>query len=559
MVTARKGWRPPPATRGLPPDLDGPEALPAQVRQAASDPEPLALLGLASSVLASMDPRTESPLEPRAEEFAELAAYTLVEALLAIDAWEAQLLARLMGQLSTDAELTALVDERLPRAIAAPPWVLSLDETTVTAALRSTDPLGDADNVVVELRLPDATPVCLISLVDHNLGSAVKDSFAAPIGVEEYRRFAAQSPDGIVLDTVDLPLPEVRGILDPAIEHSLRLLPMPETESWPSSLPLLEWALSRLPAPDPGDQPNETWDDIDAAQDATATAFIGSDAFTWDAEGHEADAAHLLVWLQDEFLGNGMHRSSPTTVEVIMLDLWVRKSISLSDESRESLPDLLRAWTRFVHARAGLEADLTAETLAAVDEHEPVFRRLLSGEDDAPLGVGEMLAQMLSGELGDDSPDPDDVWLDPLPDEPLRLPANLSDPAIAEIRAVLAVAEPVALDVGGVEFRTALRRTAAELAECDARIFTRGRSTARTAAALTWAVGMMNDLVGRYDPITAGELLASFDLTGSVTDRGTTMLHELGWHDAEDASARPIHLDLTTSAKRADYVELNVR
>jgi hypothetical protein len=50
------------------------------------------------------------------------------------------------------------------------------------------------------------------------------------------------------------------------------------------------------------------------------------------------------------------------------------------------------------------------------------------------------------------------------------------------------------------------------------------------------------------------ELLAAFGVKGSVADRGTAMLQELGWDDADDASARLLHLDLTVSSKRQEYL-----
>lgn len=550
VVGTTSRWRPPPPSRSLPPHLDGPDSLPEAVRAAAKQDGPLALLDLASTVLSSADPRLKDPLHgpdgiPR---------LGLVEALLAAGAWETDLLCRVMGHLTLDPDVAELVRTSLPHSIPAPPWVGHLDELRVTRGLESSDLLGQSENVVLELALPGGGRACLICLVDHSQGSAVKDAFVAPLSAADYRRRLAESPESEMLLTDRLGLDEVRELLEPAVDHWLTARPWPETDTWPGALALLERTLSDLPDGEADGVEGLTADEADRAREAVVGEFIAGGHFPFAPTGHEVDTAQLVALLHDELFDEGFESVSPDSVEVVMR-VWDPESRGLTTPAREALPVVLRGWVRFVHGRTGTGSDVTARTLAAIDRSESGFvRRLTSG----PMaGVAELLQEYLGSGLEEGYPDPADVDTDPLPDEERRLP-DLPVPTLALLDEVLDLAEPVMVDLGGVEARTALRRTAARLAGSDPALFTRGRSAARTAAALTWAVAMVNDLVGRWSGRTVAELLAAFGITGSVAERGTRMLEALGWEDADDATSRLLHLDLTVSSKRAGYLGLDL-
>lgn len=550
VVSSTSRWRPPPPSRSLPPHLDGPDSLPAAVRAAAGDDSPLALLELASTVLSSTDPRLEDPLHgpdgvPR---------LGLVEALLEAGAWETDLLCTVMGHLTLDPDVAELVRTRLPHSIPAPPWVGHLDVVRITRALESSDPLGGADNIVLELALPGAGRACLICLVDHSHGSAVKDAFVAPLSAADYRRRVAVSPEGSMLLTDQLELGEARQILEPAVAHWLTARPWPETDSWPGTLALLERMIADLPDGDADGVEGFTVDEADRAREAVVEEFVAGELFPFAPTGHEVDTAHLVAWLHDQFFDEGLTTVDPDTVELIVR-VWDQESLGLTTPAREALPEVLGGWTRFIHGRTGAAPHLTARTLATIDRTVPeLVRRLTPGPMD---GIAELLQGYLGSGLEEGYPAPGDVDTHPLPDEERRLPA-LPEPTLALLGEVLDLAEPVLVDLGGIEARTALRRTAARLAAEDPGVFTRARSTPRTAAALAWAVAMANDLVGRWSGVTVAELLAAFDVTGSVADRGTRMLEVLGWEDADDATSRLLNLDLTVSSKRAEYLGLGL-
>ena len=60
-------------------------------------------------------------------------------------------------------------------------------------------------------------------------------------------------------------------------------------------------------------------------------------------------------------------------MEILLLD-WYPRKIVAEPELLLRMPEVLRAFIRFAHAEAGLDASLTADTLRAVDGFEPEYR-----------------------------------------------------------------------------------------------------------------------------------------------------------------------------------------
>ncbi|MGO0577542.1 hypothetical protein [Ornithinimicrobium panacihumi] len=558
----------PPPSRTIPPELDGPGSLVEAVRAAASSPEPLDLISLASTIHVTGDARLQDPFS---REEPSAPTEELVEALMSIPAWETQLLCRVMAHLSPDDALRRRVRRRQPRHIPGPAWVDDLEALAPVRAALLSDPLGDGENVALELAMPGGGTSVLVVLVDHNAGSWVKDAFTVPVGLEGYSGHMQSIDLGTWLSISPLHLAEAGRILDAAVQHALMMVPRPDGDTWPATLTLLEHVLSQLPAaPAEAEAPLaeedfEAWAaEADARRDSLLANFVASDHWAWAKDGAELDVADLLLWIHDSFFGNdGIQRVSPTTVEIVMLDLWPRKAVAIGERSRELLPDVLRGWIRHIHSVTGIPDELTQDTLDAVDLHEPELRELLAGEP--PPGVAETMARLLAGSgLGDGSPwlaerfsDPailEDLDDDPLPDEPRSLPEDLPDRVRDHLEAALELAEPVAMEVGGTEARTALRRMTRKLCEADPRLFSRAKVVGRTAGALLWVMTGINELAGYRGEMSVGDLLERVGVSGTVADRGNLLLHSLGWRDRDDASYRVLHPELTVSSKRAGVI-----
>uniref|UniRef100_UPI001E539564 hypothetical protein n=1 Tax=Ornithinicoccus halotolerans TaxID=1748220 RepID=UPI001E539564 len=322
-----------------PDELDGPGSIPARVRELCADPHPITLLSGVSEIISAADPRLHDHVgRPDA---AEPTLGELVETFLAVDTWETDVLCRVVAHLTSDAGLARRIRRGLAgRAARGPAWLQRLDDITVTGGYLSTDPLRDADNILLEVSLPGGQLACLVTLVDHNLGGAVRDCFSIPAAASYYTDAVESSQEGHHLSVRPLATADAHAMLTPAVARSLRLWPRPESDSWPGSLALLEHLTGQLPAGGQG-YPGPASEE---EQEALVEEFLDSDWWHWEPDGHEADAADLLVWLHSGFLNLGPARVSPGTVDLVMTDLWERKSTDLSLRARRALPDVLRAF-----------------------------------------------------------------------------------------------------------------------------------------------------------------------------------------------------------------------
>ena len=117
------------------------------------------------------------------------------------------------------------------------------------------------------------------------------------------------------------------------------------------------------------------------------------------------------------------------------------------------------------------------------------------------------------------------------------------------VEEVLHLAEPVAVTIGGVELRTALRRLTAMAATVDAGVLL-DLPPRRAAAAAMWAVGEVN---GCFTPFSRrpAALLGALGQDSCYADDGLRILRALGWEDETEAWYTVLHPGLTTSTTRA--------
>jgi hypothetical protein len=231
------------------------------------------------------------------------------------------------------------------------------------------------------------------------------------------------------------------------------------------------------------------------------------------------------------------------------------------------LPNLLRAFIRYSHDKVGIRSELTEETLAAVDDYEPDYQRiirtarlqrpqaLLSGlfadpeRDDDDTDLLDDLADCVGGRLALQNLDGA-----PLPDEPFEwagIPGDIH-PVVQEI---LDTCDRCADEILDVEHRTAMRRFLSRAAVADPAVFRRKASPVRAAAAIAWVICRANGIAGLYRSLTVADLLAWFGVTGSVSQRAEPLLRANGVNPHELFGTMALGTpDLLTAAKRREII-----
>ena len=343
----------------------------------------------------------------------------------------------------------------------------------------------------------------------------------------EMMRTTADDPD-IALTEFDPADARVR--ITDAIELGAITFPPLETDTWPACRPLVEWAVGLLPDGGTGYvRPEWTDGDKQALTDRFFASPFGAALDDDDRRG----LLDSLLWFGTDYGPGDPLRWSPVAVEIVLAD-WIPRKIVADAPYLAQAPDLLRAFIRFSHAERGIRAELTAETLDAVDELEPEYQATI--RSPRPQGPAALLAAM--GAL-----DPEGPWGDVAAGEPLTfgaimlerlypavggaqaldalddvpLPDEAFDwarvPAEARERAgeVLALVDRAARALLDVELRTAARRLLARHRGRDPQALRRGRADT-TAAAICWIAAKANDVFDETD-LTVKQLLDWFGVS----------------------------------------------
>jgi len=566
--------RPRPRARPTPPTASGelPEAdYLGGLDEAVRDPHPLALLMFASGVAALLDPRQGNPMDAGGDNstptLAELIGSFLAAGLQSTD----NLLLVLKEFVADD-----LLQRRIRREVAArkhpvPGWLLRLDQVRPDRVVESTHILGDGDNVFVGVQLPGKREITLIIYIDHNLGTIVKDAFVLNQSLDETIEVWRRVDQGAT--TVrELTLADARARIEPAIEQAALMFPPFESETWPMVRPLTEWVTGMMPDGGAGYQRPE-WSE--AALDQLKDDFCASE---WGAVLDDEDHRSLLgdfLWFATDYGPGDPLRWSPVAVEMILED-WIPRKIVADVDYLTSAPDLLRALIRYSHSVRGVPEELTLQTLAAVDECEPEYQKVIrttrhqgalallerigalgaigheigDREDAEDQSLEEYLLSRLASQVG--GPDAlDRLDVIPLPDEPLAvagLPADIVD----RVQEVGDLVDGCAAAFFDTQFRTAARRVLARAAASDPAIFRRQGKPGTAAAAICWIVGKAN---GSFDPVRprVQDMMDHFGLKGSPSQRATSFVAALGldWHHGRLLLRDPT---LLTSSKRGEIV-----
>ena len=298
-----------------------------------------------------------------------------MESFLAVDLPETTALLTVMAELSCDEMLQRRIRRELgARSHALPHWLTELPRAeSAHRAVEVVHVLGDGDNILIGTVLADGSTITAVIYIDHNMGTLVKDAFVVPVSVDEVVEEVLAAAGDADVEARELDLADARVRVIEAIRMSAITYPPIETDTWPSCRPLVEWAIGLLPADGNGYQ-RPDWDD--AATGALARRFLTS-AFGagYDDDEHR-DLLDSLLWFGTDYGPGDPLRWSSVAVEIVLLD-WIPRKVVADVPFLDKVPDLLRAFIRFCHDERGIRPELTDETLAAVDEHEPEYRRLI--------------------------------------------------------------------------------------------------------------------------------------------------------------------------------------
>jgi hypothetical protein len=214
---------------------------------AFDDGGPIALLGLASSLLSAVDPRTHDPLGASAEPEATQAE--LVEALLSAPMAETSALLTAIAALTGDDVLAErIAQEAALNGHVLPAWLTGIARTAPRLhAVELVDAAGVMSEIVVGATLPDGQELSAVVSVDHDAGSVVADGFLVPEAIDTVVAAGLDSVDDGALTARPLPPADARARITEAIARGELRVPPRETETWPSSRPSVEWLVGLLP------------------------------------------------------------------------------------------------------------------------------------------------------------------------------------------------------------------------------------------------------------------------------------------------------------------------
>jgi hypothetical protein len=504
------------------------------LRQALRSDGPLDLLALVSGLVAVTDPRGRDPFT-RDEQRASLG--DLVESFLGTPYAETTSALTAIRALVPDELMRARIGHGLAeRRHPMPDWLRGLDQARVEPDVWFlTHVLGDGDDYLLGVTLPSGHSLSALVYVDHNLGTVVKDAFVVPEPLEDLAIKV-----GSVMDDPDQSLTRTdpataRAAIEAAIASGVGLYPPIQTDSWPMCRPVVEWMLRMLPSGAGSPEPKE-WSEEETA--AIATDFLAS-SFGAPFDGaDERSLLESLLWFATSYATGDPWRWSPVTVEMLLVD-WFPRKVVAEPSYLAKLPNLVRAYIGYCHDRNGIRADLTSETLAAVDHHEPEYLRLIDSDpQEAMAGLASALWESerlegLSDEeirleyMADEVGGLDALMrldTEPLPDEEFDW-AGIPGEIQPTVRAILDECDACADALLDPEHRTAMRRFLARAATNEPTLFRRKASPARGAAAVAWVVCTANRIIGSYrSPMTGKDLLAHFGITGSVSDRAQSLV-----------------------------------
>lgn len=517
------------------------------VRTAMADPDPLHLLSYVSSMLTALDPRGRN--HPFAQPASDAPSREELAAMfIDVPTPETTAVLSVIAELANDDELlhARIRRELVTRPESGPPWLRNLANTSAYRAVRMSHILGDGDNIIVGVRLAGSHELTLVVYVDHNLGQLVKDAFVIPEAMADVLAQYQHLSDEPDVTWDELSLADARAWLDEAIAIGAITFPPLETETWPACRPLIEWVTRGLPGGGSGYQRPE-WDSSRTAQ--LADRFFAS---RWGRSLDDDDHRGLLeslLWYGTDYGPGDPVRWSGVRVEILFMD-WLPRKVVAPIDFLANAPELLRAFVRFAHIESGVRAELTEQTLAAIDAFAPLYQEAIRtpgpqgpaalldalsmerapSEADYPHWFEELELDRLAQAVGSDE-QLDRLDTAPLPDEPFDW-TGIPDDISARVAEVLELTDRCCGELlDDVEYRTVARRVLARVASEGPSVFRRKAAVDTAAAAVMWIAGKANGLFESPSRLRAADIVRHFDIKSSPSQRGAVMLRAGGFRD----------------------------
>jgi hypothetical protein len=261
-----------------------------------------------------------------------------------------------------------------------------------TAGWTASDVWSSRRRLLIEYDGP--VPHCLYAVLADTHGWSVETlEVLQPEAAQRFVELGAAGEMPMPMET--RPADEVLAELAATMGRTDMFWPRYDDERY-VSLRALAWSRCRDHEPDrPGFEPMP---DDDRA--ALIDEFVGTAAVTEDTA---RSLGRLFVDYGDGYLANGVLGWHPVAVELFMLD-WLPRKAYLDADERTALPDVLRAWLRFVLAKRGIEEPWVTPVVETVDEFEEEFRA--SFEDESASGPAkEVLTALIEREVDLEDPE----------------------------------------------------------------------------------------------------------------------------------------------------------
>ncbi|WP_197379974.1 hypothetical protein [Mycolicibacterium mengxianglii] len=194
--------------------------------------------------------------------------------------------------------------------------------------------------------------------IDHYSLFEIADAVVLPDPLDVVLADAEQEFIDGDLRPMDLSLADARAWIAHGLESSEGLR-IQEGANWPRCRPLVRWLIGCLPEGGKGYQ-EPVWDPQRSA--AVLADFFASPA---GVPFDHRDTRELLSALCED-TGNG-DPLQWSALRVAQVADWTPHGYDFSVGTVLELPDLLKAYVPFAHARGGIRDRLTADALAAVD------------------------------------------------------------------------------------------------------------------------------------------------------------------------------------------------